>query len=145
MFEELTKQLRLDEGCRSTVYKDSLGLWTIGIGRLVDPSRPKAGLRQVEMEFMLQNDINDRIQALQTKLPWFKELDAARQGVLINMAFQLGTEGLLAFTRTLGLIRNRQFAEASVAMLESKWASQTPERAKRMSRQMLTGEWQYSA
>ena len=78
------------------------------------------------------------------RLPWFKDLDEARQGVLLNMAFQLGTDGLIGFTATLQLVQQGKYAEAAQEMLRSAWASQTPERAKRMHDQMLTGIWQFA-
>jgi lysozyme len=58
------------------------------------------------------------------------------------MAFQMGLKGLLAFSTTLSHIRVGRYDEAAVAMLESIWAKQTPERAIRLSKQMETGEWQ---
>jgi lysozyme len=54
------------------------------VGRLIDPSKPGAGLRDDEITFLLNNDIDDRINALQKALPWFQNLDDARKGVLIN-------------------------------------------------------------
>lgn len=141
MIEQLTAQLRRDEGTRATAYKDSMGWLTIGVGRLIDSRKPGAGLRPDEIDYLLRNDIADRVQALQKALPWFAKLDQARQGVLINMAFQMGTAGLLAFRQTLGLVRDGRYAEASEQMLKSKWAEQTPARAHRLSQQMKTGEW----
>ena len=144
MKSELTRQLRGDEGVRKCVYKDHLGFDTIAIGRLVDSRKPGAGLRDDEIAYLLNNDIDDRIDALTRKLPWFQNLDDARKGVLLNMAFQLGTDGLLGFKNTLQLIHAGKYEQAAAAMLESKWATQTPERAKRMSEQMRTGQWQYA-
>jgi lysozyme len=140
----LTRQLRGDEGTKACVYKDHLGFWTIGTGRLVDDRKPGAGLRPKEIDFMLANDIEDRVQALSKRIPWFLSLDEARQGVLLNMSFQLGVDGLLAFTTTLAHVRAGRYTEAAQAMLQSKWAKQTPERAARMSKQMETGEWQFA-
>ena len=144
MREELVRQLRGDEGEKSCAYQDHLGYWTIGIGRMVDSRKPGSGLRPREIAFMLNNDIDDRIAALNQKMPFFSKLDAARQGVLLNMSFQLGVEGLLAFKTTLGLVEKQQYEEASVQMLKSKWATQTPARAKRLSEQMRTGVWHYT-
>ena len=144
MKSELTRQLRGDEGEKRTVYQDHLGFWTIGVGRLVDSRKPGAGLRDDEITYLLNNDIDDRINALTRKLPWLQNLDDARKGVLLNMAFQLGTDGLLGFKNTLQLIHAGKYAEAADAMLQSKWATQTPARAKRMSEQMKTGKWQYA-
>jgi lysozyme len=141
---ELVRQLRGDEGGKACVYKDSLGFWTIGVGRLVDPSKKGAGLRPEEITFLLQNDIDDRIDALTRSLPWFQNLDDARKGALLNMAFQLGTDGLLEFKNTLALVRDGKYENAAAAMLESLWAKETPARAKRLSEQMRSGLWQYA-
>ena len=141
MIEQLTAQLRRDEGVKPAAYQDHLGYWTIGVGRLIDARKPGAGLRPDEIDYLLKNDIADRVQALTKALPWFVKLDNARQGVLINMAFQMGTAGLLGFSYTLGLVRDGKYAEAAAQMLKSKWAGQTPERAKRLAEQMRTGVW----
>lgn len=144
MKSELARQLRGDEGVRKCVYKDHLGFATIAVGRLVDSRKPGAGLRDDEIAYLLNNDIDDRIEALTRRLPWFQNLDDARKGVLLNMAFQLGTDGLLGFKNTLALIRDGKYADAAGAMLLSRWAEQTPERAQRMAKQMRTGQWQYA-
>ena len=68
--ELIIKQLRQDEGSRSQAYQDHLGYWTIGVGRLIDARKPGSGLREVEIEFMLQNDIEDRARWLAETLPW---------------------------------------------------------------------------
>ena len=141
MIEQLTAQLRRDEGARATAYKDSMDFLTIGVGRLIDSRKPGAGLRPDEIDYLLRNDINDRVQALTKALPWFSALDEARQGVLLNMAFQLGTAGFLGFKSTLSLVADGKYAEAAEQMLKSKWATQTPARAKRLAEQMKTGEW----
>ncbi len=143
LVQNLAKQLTIDEGVESQAYKDSLGLLTIGIGRLIDPSVPGSGLRPDEIEYLFNNDLKDRIEKLSKEIPWFLELDEARQGVLLNMSFQMGVTGFLKFKNTLALIKEGRYTEAATAMLQSKWAKQTPKRAARLAKQMLTGEWQY--
>lgn len=138
---DLRKQLIRDEGVRKHAYKDSLGYLTIGVGRLVDKAKG-GGLRDNEIEFMLDNDIQDRIAELNRVLPWLSNLSEARQGVLLNMSFQLGIEGVLNFKNTLSLIKQGLYKEASDNMLKSLWAKQTPERAARLAKQMSTNEWQ---
>jgi lysozyme len=142
--ENLTRQLTGDEGYRPKIYKDSLGYFTIGIGRLVDPGKSGGGLRPSEIAFMLSNDIDDRLAALAAALPWMPTLSEPRQAVLLNMSFQLGVNGLLNFTNTLKTVQAGNFEAAAAGMLQSKWAAQTPERAKRLSEQMRTDTWQYS-
>lgn len=141
MKSELARQLRADEGERSCVYQDTMNLWTIGVGRLVDSRKPGAGLRPDEITYLLNNDIDDRIESLTRRLPWFQTLDDARRGALLNLAFQLGVDGLLGFKNTLAMIQRGDYESASIAMLDSKWATQTPERAKRMAKQIKTGQW----
>jgi lysozyme len=142
---DLVRQLKGDEGIKPFAYQDSEGFWTIGVGRLVDKRKPGSGLRPDEIAYLLNNDIDDRINALGSALsPWFQDLDDARKGVLLNMAFQLGLTGLLKFSETLDLVRRGRYAEASSEMLNSLWAHQTPNRANRLAKQMLTGEWQFA-
>ena len=144
MKAELTRQLTLDEGKKRCVYKDSLGYFTIGIGRLVDPRMQGSGLRDEEIAFMLSNDIEDRVNALMKAYPWFQDLDDARKGVLVNMPFQLGMHGLGQFKVMLECVRKENWMLAGVEMMRSAWAKQTPERAKRLARQMETGLWVYA-
>lgn len=144
MRNELNRQLRGDEGEKPCVYSDHLGFATIGVGRLVDSRKHGAGLRPDEITYLLNNDVDDRIEALTRRLPWFQNLDDARKGVLLNMSFQMGVEGLLEFERTLALVRDGKYENAAHAMEQSLWAKQTPARAARMAEQMRTGQWQYA-
>lgn len=141
MKDKLVTQLRRDEGEVLHAYEDHLGFLTIGIGRLIDKRRG-GGISAEEAAYLLNNDIDTRIIALKRTLPWFNQLDEARQGVLVNMSFQLGVEGLLAFKNTLAEVRAGNYEKAAELMLMSKWATQTPERAQRLAKQMKTGEWQ---
>lgn len=140
MIEQLTRQLRRDEGVRAHMYYDSEGYATIGVGRLIDPRRG-GGLRESEIDYLLANDIEEAVAALRDRLPWFDSLNEARQGVLANMAFNLGVDGLLGFKRTLALVERGDYEAASVEMLDSKWARQVGQRAQRLSEQMRTGRW----
>jgi lysozyme len=138
---KITEQLKRDEGFKLTAYQDHLGYWTIGVGRLVD-IRKGGGITAEEAEYLLANDIQRRTKDLSISLPWFDELDEARKGVLVNMAFQLGTNGLLNFKKTLESVRRGHYVAAANEMLQSKWADQTPMRAERLAKQMMTGVWQ---
>jgi lysozyme len=143
MRTELVRQLKGDEGVVPHAYQDHLGFWTIGVGRLID-KRKGGSLRPDEISYLLNNDIDDRINELNRRLPWFQNLDDARKGVLVNMSFQMGVDGLMGFKNTLKLVEQGKYENAAHAMLQSLWAKQTPERAKRMSEQMRTGLWQYA-
>lgn len=135
------EQLRREEGVSRSVYKDHLGYWTIGVGRLVD-GRKGGGLSDDEIDYLLRNDVERCEAAIRKSLPWYDELDEPRKAVLLGMAFQMGVAGLFAFTTTLAHVRAGRYAEAAKAMLASLWAKQTPNRAGRMADQMRSGEWQ---
>lgn len=136
----LVKQLIDEEAEVLTAYKDHLGYLTIGVGRLID-KRKGGGITQEESRYLLYNDIKKCSDAVQKALPFFAELNEARQAVLIGMAFQMGVAGLLEFSKTLTMIRLGKYKEAGDGMLKSLWFRQTPERAHRMAKQMSTGEW----
>jgi lysozyme len=141
MINDSYSQLKRDEGEVLHAYQDHLGYWTIGIGILID-KRKGGGLRPEESEYIFRNRLKLLEAELTARLPWISKLDPARKGVLINMAFQMGVAGLLGFKNTLALIQSGKYQDAAKAMLQSKWATQTPARANRLSRQMETGIWQ---
>ena len=141
MIKDSYSQLKRDEGEVLHAYQDHLGFWTIGIGILID-KRKGGGLRPEESEYIFRNRLKLLEEELSDRLPWISKLDPARKGVLTNMAFQMGVAGLLGFKNTLALIQSGKYQDAAKAMLQSKWATQTPARANRLSRQMETGIWQ---
>lgn len=142
--DNLSRQLSGDEGRVPHAYQDHLGFWTIGIGRLVD-QRKGGKLSDVEIDFLFNNDLFERLSKLSARLPWIHKLDDARKGVLINMSFQMGVDGLLEFHNTLRMVQAGDYAGAAQGMLQSKWArEQTPARALRLSKQMSTGVWHFT-
>jgi lysozyme len=141
MNARLIEQLRRDEGEKLHAYADHLGFLTIGVGRLIDQRRG-GGISREESAYLLNNDIQRVDQELRDKLPWIAGLDEIRRCALINMGFQLGTAGLLDFKRTLAAIRDGHYEEAETLAMQSKWAQQTPARARRIARQIATGDWQ---
>lgn len=137
----LATQLRQEEGSIPYAYQDHLGYWTIGVGRLID-KRKGGGLSPDEVDYLLANDIVRKSTEVFAALPWARELNEPRQAVLIGMAFQMGTAGLLGFKNTLAHVKAGRWTHAASGMLASRWAEQTPGRAARMARQMETGTWQ---
>lgn len=90
---------------------------------------------------LLDLDASRVCQQVVDQLPWTAKLDRVRQDVLCNMAFQMGIGGLKQFRFTLGAVRTGQYGLAAKAMLQSKWAKQTPERAAELAEQMRTGAY----
>lgn len=131
----LVRQIELHEGTRLKPYRCTAGKLTIGVGRNLEDR----GISLSEARILLANDLADVRNGLRNALPWVAQLDDVRQRVLIDMAFNLGIQGLLAFKRTLEAVRQGQYQQAAAMMLQSRWATQVGQRAQRLSRMMATG------
>ncbi len=133
--------LMKEEGFNPCAYKDSMGFWTIGYGTLIDQRRG-GGITKEEALLLLENRIFLKTQEVSNALPWFKRLDDTRKAILVAMAFQLGTAGLMAFKGTLAAVQAKDYAKAAKCMRASLWAQQTPGRAERMAKAMETGAFE---
>jgi lysozyme len=145
----LRDQLIRDESNREWLYDDATGK-TIrtgdgivgkisgGVGHNFQ-ARP---LSHAVRELLLDEDIADHSAELFVRFPWARTLDDARQGVLLNMIFNLGGAGLAAFKNTLEAVRVGHYTLAAEMMLQSKWARQVGNRADRLAEQMRSGQWQ---
>lgn len=141
--ERLKEQLKLHEGVKDRLYQDTVGKWTIGVGRNLS-DKP---ISVTVIDIMLEEDVNEVILGLDKFLPWWKQLDSVRQRVLIDLAFNMGISGLLLFKRTLTDIKNGDWVVAVQHLNESHWAEQVGDgpggvydRAERLSAMLLTGE-----
>ena len=53
--------------------------------------------------------------------------------VVMEMCYQLGVTGFSRFRKTIAFLQDKKWEDASVEMLDSLWAKQTPNRAKSLS------------
>ena len=125
----LISSIKRSEGFVGTVYQDTLGIDTVGYGT-------KMPLDEDEAELLLAHRLEKFMFSLQDKKPDMMELSEERRDVLYEMAYQLGIGGLLKFKKMWSAIEERDFFIASLEMLNSRWAKQTPLRAKRLSKIM---------
>jgi lysozyme len=134
---ELRQMIERHEGKVAHAYQDHLGYWTIGVGRLIDDRRG-GGLSDKEIDFLLANDIERILDDLPKRLPFWPRLTTTQQQALVNMAFQLGVNGLLNFKRMLASLERGDGETAEREALNSRWAQQTPGRATEVA-SMLRG------
>ena len=121
-----------EEGFRASAYTDSEGYWTIGIGKLID-ARLGGGITEIEAAGLLNNDL-DRIDAeLDKALPWWRTQPDNVQRALSQMCYQLGLTRLLGFKKMLEALEIGDYELAKIEGLDSQWAKQTPDRAKRVT------------
>ena len=115
----LMQKLVAHEGMRLDVYKDTLGINTIGIGRNLDdqgitkdeldwmdyPSIEYVysdGITEADAIYLAQNDVQIVEEELLRAHPCVDRLDAVRQLVLVDMAFNLGVPRLSKFKKNVG-------------------------------------------
>ncbi len=134
-----------DEGCKDSIYLDSVGIQTIGIGHNIEANPLPPGfvppLKRIQIDQLFQSDLTRTKNYLVNGLSWFGDLDEVRQAVLIGMCYNMGWGALSKFTNTLELIRTESWTAASVAMLDSLWARQLPSRSEKYANMMLSGLW----
>jgi|TARA_R110000823_G_C15785049_1_gene485550 lysozyme len=155
--EDLIKQLAHHEGVVLKVYKDSLGIDTIGIGR----NLAHRGIEVVELTYMQKtmNDVftngitkedayflaNKDIEIVEDELlrarAVVKDLDAVRQRVLVDMGFNMGIPRLNRFFRMWGAINEQEYKSAAEEMQDSLWAGQVKSRANTLAYAMEHGEF----
>ena len=130
--KQMAKQLELHEGLRLNPYYCTAGKLTIGIGRNLESN----GISKAEAFFMLENDLIRLVSELDDQIPWWRDLSETRRRVLVDMAFNLGTFGLMKFKNPLAAIQGGDYATAAQEMLDSRWAEQVGKRAKTLASAM---------
>lgn len=138
MVQDITlEQICRHEGLRLKPYRDTVGKLTIGIGRNLDDR----GITKEEAKLLFLNDIRHTMHALDIEMKWWTNLDPVRQGVMLNMAFNMGVGGLAKFHRMKTALRNKNYGKAAMEMLDSKWAKQVGPRATELAKQMESGNY----
>ena len=138
MIDALIEDLKSDEGWRPSAYSDSLGYLTIGYGFLIDER--KGGELPVEIaEQWLVYAATQRWNALVNIYPWLIDQPEQVQRAVANMAYQLGVNGVGNFTKMLNALESGDRETAAIEALDSKWSTQTPERAERVAN-MIGGD-----
>ena len=127
--KDLLESIKHHEGFVEHVYDDSLGIPTIGYGFAIK-------------DLVLEEDLCDEIllrklrilgKSVMGKFPFFDSLPSDCKDVLMEMCYQLGVTGVSKFKKALKAMEDGDWEKAADEMLDSKWAKQTPNRAKEMS------------
>ena len=129
MTSELLEAVKLSEGFRDRVYKDTLGIDTIGYGFAIKDLI----LDEDISEMILRRKLDNLIDRANKRFKFLKKLPQKAQDVIYEMCYQLGVTGVSKFKKTLLYLENKEFRMVSKEMLDSKWARQTPNRANKLS------------
>lgn len=124
----LIEDIKQEEGFSGTVYKCTEGFDTVGYGS-------RMPITKEEAELLLEY----RLKAMKAQLTgYLYDIDIKDEAwdILFNMAYQLGVKGVLNFKNMIKALKDNDYKEASIQILDSLWAKQTPNRAKRLSDRM---------
>ena len=134
--ETVKNSIKKHEGFRNKVYKDTLGKRTIGYGHLCveDWWEDDKEYTQAELERIFDKDF-DKAKEGASKLYEGCEINDTAKGVIIEMVFQLGTTGVSKFKNMWKALKETppNYSVAKIEMMDSRWAKQTPNRAKELS------------
>ena len=156
--QDLINKLIAAEGLRLQVYKDTLGIDTIGIGRnledrgitkeeLDDLDIPtiehvyEYGITEADAVYLAENDVQIVEEELVRAHPCVDRLDSVRQLILIDMAFNMGVPRLCKFKKMWAAVECGDYPTAAKEMLDSRWAKQVKGRATKLANAMHNGEF----
>jgi lysozyme len=125
----LIENIKKNEGYVKMVYKDSLGIDTIGYGFAIKDLELDEDICQE----ILVGKLKDLGKKVNKKFDWFRYMPPEIKDVVMEMCYQLGVTGFSRFRKTIAFLQDKRWEEASVEMLDSLWAKQTPNRAKALS------------
>lgn len=129
------------EGLELNVYKDTVGVLTVGYGHALHPG---SGITRAAADALYEGDIcvvaadYDRLVKDGAIPPGLSEV---RQAVLMDMLFNLGRAKFLKFKNFLVALKLGDFPGAVRHMKASLWARQVGRRAERLTDMMETGRW----
>ncbi|PAF53240.1 hypothetical protein BKH42_06850 [Helicobacter sp. 13S00482-2] len=142
--------IKSHEGYRAQSYTDTRSIETIGYGRNLQ-AHPLS--EEEQRDILLNNNKYSKKQAeawliahleiLEKELStytWFNKLDGIRQGIILDMAYNLGIPRLLLFKKMILALNSGDYIGASKEMLNSGWAIQTKDRAVNLSIAMSNTE-----
>lgn len=140
----LAERIKEHEGCSLEIYSDILGFSTIGYGHKCSSAEIAAfkdGISQEKADALFDRDFAlATAQAASISGQRWPTMGEARQGVIIEMVFQLGMSGVLKFKRMWAAIDAGDYAQAAVEMRDSEWRKQTFARCMELAEIMERGE-----
>ena len=142
---KLLASVKKHEGYRNKVYLDTLGKRTVGVGHLCVEDFWEDD-KEYEEKFLmtiLEHDLQSAIKSaedLMDNCPSGCKANISDDAkiIIIEMVFQLGKSGVSKFRNMWKALQQDppQYDVASIEMLDSRWAKQTPNRAQSMADQM---------
>ena len=142
----LQRRIKTEEGFRHEPYRDTRGILTIGWGSNMHhlpadelaevwslPNRKGLGITEEQAQVFMTADIRETLRFL-AKYTWWETCSKGQQRAFADMAYQLGEARFRGFRKMLRACKRGDWAKASEEALDSLWATQTPNRARRVAK-----------
>jgi lysozyme len=152
LINRVSETLEADEGRRTTAYEDTLGNLTIGVGHKITPHDEwmlEGELTDIEIDAIKESDIQNALDQARWMTKQhrnsfdFDELPSNQKEAVLNLIFNVGVGELSTWKKTLDLLAEGNYQEASKEILRgrtpdkpSKYSQDVPNRAKRVSQLM---------
>ena len=139
MSDEDTKAMIADhEGTRYEPYKDSVGLWTIGVGHLIGdgktlPPEYNRKFSHEEVMALYDKDYEKHKKQAQSNVPGFGKFDSLGQAALIDLTFNMGPGWPKKFKNTSAKLGAGDTEGAAEGLTNSKWYGQVGRRAPKIT------------
>ena len=138
--ESLKNRVRIHEGVRTSMYLDSLGKATIGIGHLIKPHERERYAEGVEIsmdevEELFEMDLNRAAAGAESLIEECigHDLPSHIEEVILEMVYQLGTQGVRNFSKMWKAMRVKDWKTAASEMKDSRWHKQTTKRCESLA------------
>jgi lysozyme len=138
-YDKLLESVKKHEGFKDHVYLDSLSKRTVGYGHLCVEDHWEDGKKYDKeyLEDILEKDLQGAIDQAHDMCQGMEISDDAKS-IICEMIFQLGGHGVSKFKNMWKALKENppSYSVAASEMLDSRWAKQTPNRAKEMAGHM---------
>ena len=131
--KDIMEMIKVHEGVRTKPYKDSLGLWTVGVGHLIGDGKslPPEWNRELSMqevdELFAKDYAHHKEMAMKT--PGWDKANETGQAAMIDLAFNMGGSWYKKWPNTAKALEAGDFDKAADGLKDSKWYQQVKGRA----------------
>jgi len=150
IIRSIIPRVKQHEGVKPKKYLDTKGIPTVGVGFNLkrsdadrklksvgaNPIKVKQGKQALtpnQIETLLISDLKSSKKAADRIVGSLAQHPAGVQGVLVEMVFNLGENGLSKFKNFLAAVKAKKYKVAAKEMLNSDWSKQVGTRAKTLS------------
>ena len=142
--DEVKAMIKRHEGVRNKPYKDSLGLWTVGVGHLIGdgkslPPDMDRVFSDDEVNTLFEEDYAVHKKAAE-QIPGFNDLNATGQGALTDLTFNMGGKWYKRWPKFTKSISEGDTETAAKSLEDSKWYSQVGNRAPEIVAMVRAGD-----